>query len=173
MKKTIFLVMALQWVIISPMYSMSNNELPAVKEITTGAFTTVIINADVTVELLNTNGQAVQLSGDDNFMQNITIKQSGSRLVIDAVKNRNYKNKGVIYIPASAIKQIQINSAAHIQSAKTLRIPRLEILINGLCKVAIANKGELKLTGSEFYGANYVTRDARFPFVIINEQENQ
>lgn len=100
----------------------------------------------------------VKMNGDDFFMQHINIEQEGNSLIINAAKNRDFKKKGAIYIPASAITQIKINSAAVVRSANNLQIPLLNVFINGSCKVSIVNKGEVKLTGSLSYDFYYVVK---------------
>lgn len=129
-----------------------------VKEIKTQGYTTVVINANVTVYLVNTESDMVKMNGDDFFMQHINIEQEGNSLIINAAKNRDFKKKGAIYIPASAITQIKINSAAVVRSANNLQIPLLNVFINGSCKVSIVNKGEVKLTGSLSYDFYYVVK---------------
>lgn len=117
----------------------------------TGEITSLIINAHVTVVLVNTVQEPVKIGGEDIFLLHVVFKQSGGKLVIESTKKRDLKNKGVIYIPAASLKYIEINSSASVRSADFLEIPQLRIQVNGECKVDITNRGQLNiLEGPEF-----------------------
>jgi Putative auto-transporter adhesin, head GIN domain len=154
MKKTIFLTMILMCGI-----SVSLFPRKSISPIKATNYTTLIINADVTVKLINASNSDAKLSGDDFFMQNVSITQSGNFLIINAAKDKNYKKKGVIYVPARTVREIRINNSASVESAAFLQIPELNILINGDCRVSITNRGKVILTGTENYEVIYALKN--------------
>lgn len=167
MKKIVLLSLIIQCAVISSAFS---NEPPLVKELKTGAYQTLVINANVTVVLTNEDEQALRMSGDETFMSRLTIKQIGHRLYIGATKNADLLSKGIIYIPAAKLQQIQVNSAAHVKSSGPLQIPNLQIRINGECKIHIVHVGELNLTGNDYYDYTQESKEMLIPSAMLRKQ---
>ena len=130
---------------------MDNPPVPLVKEAKAKTIESIVINANVTVVLTNFADHGIRVTGDESMIRQIRIRQTGNKLVIDAPARKNFVKKIVIYVPATHLSQIQVNSAAHIHSSGILENPRLNIRINGTCKIRVANSGELNLTGNDFY----------------------
>ncbi len=107
--------------------------------------TSMVINAHVTVVLVNASSQPIRIGGNNFFLLNVEFKQTGGKLVIESAKKRDMKNKGTIYIPAASLKYIEINSDAAVRSATSLEIPQLDILVNGDCRVSIKNLGKVNI----------------------------
>lgn len=168
MKKTIFLGLLFICGIAIPAFSNNLADPLPVKEIKVQGYTSVVVNASVTVYLVNIESDIVKMSGEDLFMQHVTVKVEGNKLIIDASKNKDFKKKGAIYIPAALIHGLEVNSAAVVRSGTSLDIPLLNVIINGSCKVSIVNKGEVKLTGSLGYDFDYYVK-RRYP--LINEEQ--
>lgn len=124
--------------------------------------TSLVINASVTIILVNDN-EPVRVGGNEKFLSNVTFKQTGNKLVIDATKDRDFKNKGFIYVPASQLKYIEINSSADVSTESALKIPVLDVLVNGECKIRIANKGECNVKDSKNFEVEYNKEVRRYP----------
>ena len=155
MKKVFLSILVALFAVSLPLLAESKASLPG--EIS-GVIKSVVINADVTVVLVNDNELIVRMDGTESFMQNIRLRQNDTELVVDAVKKGNLKEKGVIYIYAGELTNIQVNSAAYVCSLGILELARLDIMINGNCKILIRNIGDLKLHASEYYEFQEETR---------------
>jgi hypothetical protein len=122
------------------------------------------------VVLVNTDEQPVKIGGEDIFLLHVVFKQAGGKLVIEATKKRDLKNKGVIYIPAASLNYIEINSSASVRSADFLEIPQLQIQVNGECKVNITNRGKLNiLEGPDFEIRQKIKKRSQY----IHPQQDQ
>lgn len=119
----------------------------------------LVVNANVTVVLVTQPGQEIKMHGDAALMRDISISENNGRLVIDGNKGRNYKNRGVIYIPAGNLTMISINGAAIVKSVGTLQSERLKILVNGNCKVHIQTIGKIDFVENEFFEVEYEVRE--------------
>lgn len=128
--------------------------------------TALIINADVTVVLLN-NENPMKVVGDNDLTKLVTIKRVNDTMVINSTRSRNLKDAGIIFIPANQIRLIRINSEAEVRTYYALRIPRLEVVIAGACKLAIANIGELNLVNTECCEFEQATEIRHIPAGLI------
>ena len=113
--------------------------------------TTLIIDANVKVVLADNENAQVQVFGDNTFTKLVTIKRSGDTLVIGSSKYRDLKSSGTIYVPANQLQNIRVNNSAQVQSLTTLQIPKLDVVVNGACKVTIASMGEVNLIETDGY----------------------
>lgn len=128
-------------------YSFGRETLPGEKE----QIKTLIINADVTVVLVDNDQVKPEIAGKSVLSRFVTLTQSGDTLTIGALKDRNMVDAGVIYIPASRLQNIRINSDATVRSLQTLQVPNLNVVINGACYFQVSNIGELNLIETEKY----------------------
>ena len=110
--------------------------------------TTLVINADVTVMLVNDDEAMLEATGNKAFKKYIRLWKTGDTLVINAEKDKTFFD-GTIYVPASQLRKIQINSKARVRSLFALQIPNLDVVINGACTFSISNVGEVNFTGTE------------------------
>jgi hypothetical protein len=155
MKKVFLLLTIALFAVSLPSLAESKGSLPG--EIS-GVIKSVVVNADVTLVLVNDNERLVRMDGSESFMKNIRLRQNGTELIVDAVKKVNLKEKGVIYIYAGELTNIQVNSAAYVCSSGILELARLDIMINGNCKILIRNIGDLQLHASDYYEFQEETR---------------
>jgi hypothetical protein len=129
-------------------YSFGRNTLtPGENE----KITTLIINASVTVVLVDNDRVQPEIAGKSVLNRLVTFTQHGDTLTIDALKNRNMVDAGVVYVPASRLQNIRINSDATVRSLQTLQVPNLNVVINGACYVQVSNIGELNLIETDKY----------------------
>jgi hypothetical protein len=156
MKKAIIAAVIL--VMMVPASFAMKSPQPVIEVKDPKAIRLIEINADVVVVLGQFGNNTAVVEGDDQFMEYITIRHVGSKLVINALKRRNFKDKGVIYISAEHLAEIQINSEAYVQSSGALNVPMLNVMINGACQVMLANTGNLNFVPSNHFDIEYKTR---------------
>lgn len=160
MKKTILLSLAvLITVLFNHSSGMDTGGSPSTPE--PSRITTLIVNANVTVVLVNNYDAEIEVKGDDLFTKFVFLRKAGDTLVIGSTKFKNLKKNGVIYVPASQLRNIRINSEAYLRSLSALHVPKLDVIVNGACKFVISNMGELNVVGSDFYSVEE-KREIRF-----------
>lgn len=165
MKKTLLLTVILMTAIIHSSFSAGFEKLPVSgnSKSKESAITSLVVNADVTIVLVNDKNRQVKMIGDETFMKLVSFKQYGNNLVVDASKNRDFKSNGIIYVSAASLENIRVNSAAHIRSSGILEIPDLKININGNCKVHVITTGKVSPAESYKYLFDYYQRDLLLP----------
>jgi Putative auto-transporter adhesin, head GIN domain len=112
--------------------------------------TTLVINAGVTVILVNNDEATLEATGDKSFKKFVRLEKTGDTLVISAKRNMDFY-EGTIYVPASQLRKVHINSKAHVQSLFALQIPKLDVIVNGPCDFVVSNIGEVNITGTDNY----------------------
>jgi len=173
MKKNLMLTIALMMAVVYSSFSAGLEKNPLSKTPKEVAITSLVINADVNIVLFNDGNKPVRMVGDAVFMEQVSFKQTGNTLVVNAIKNKNWKNKGVIYIPAGSLTSIQINNDAFVKSSGTLIIPMLDIEINGSCKVSVFTRGEVKLIQNDSYEIEYEVRKIPLPAPMAWERTDR
>jgi len=161
MKKTFVFSAVLTLLTISSFASGNNNGEPVITK--PSKLSTLIVDANVSIVLVKDDNGNAALSGDAKFTKNITFRKTGDTLVIGYVKNRDYKEKGVVYVSANQLKNIKINSSARVRSIESLRIPKLDVVINGTCEFSISNVGELNLSGTKNFDFEEVRQERIIP----------
>ena len=166
MKKTIVLSLALLFATIFNYSSAKPNgePLPAVGP---SQASTLIIDAHVTVVLVNNDKAAIQVVGEGSLTKLIAFKNTGDTLVISSTRNKDLKGAGIIYVPASKLKNIRINRAAHVRSLFALHVPKLDVVINGDCQIAISNIGEVNVSATEFYSFEGSKEVRQVPLTVL------
>jgi hypothetical protein len=150
MKKTIVLSLAL---LCATLFSYSSGMSTEDPVPATGLpyITTLVINANVTVVLVDNDKATLEVAGSNSLTRLVIFNKTADTLVINSARGRDLKSAGVIYVPAARLRNIRINSAAHVKSLYTLQIPKLDVIVNGACEFDIANIGVLNLTGTDNY----------------------
>lgn len=115
----------------------------------------LVINADVTIVLVDDNAAIVAFSGNDILQRSTKLEINGNTLVIEASKKRYLVDEGVIYLPASGLKRIWINSKARVRSLHTLRSPQLDVVVNGACEFSLSSMGEVNVTSNHAFAVDY------------------
>ena len=119
------------------------------------AIRSLVVNANVTVVLVDHPDQKIEMNGDPIFMNEVNIRRINGALVIDGNRGRNFKSRGMIYIPARALEQISINHSAFVRSSSTLHLPKLKIKINGSCKIHISTVGKIDFVETDLFEIDY------------------
>ena len=131
----------------------------------------LVINANVTVVLVNNDKARPEVVGDKDLTGLVTVRQEGRTLVVSSSKKRDLRDAGIVYIPASQLRRIQINSDAHVSSMYSLKVPQLDVVINGACKIAISNTGILNLIESNDYTFERTVEEYRLPALILMKKQ--
>jgi hypothetical protein len=127
----------------------------------------LIVNADVTVVLVGSDKAYVHADGDGAFINDLEIKQSGDTIMINSKRRKDLKARGIVFIPASQLKRIKINSGAHVRSLNTLQIPKLDVVINGACILAVSNIGALNLIETDDYSFEQTSEVRYWPSKVF------
>ncbi|HET6996319.1 MAG TPA: DUF2807 domain-containing protein [Chitinophagaceae bacterium] len=122
--------------------------------------TTLIINANVTVVLVDNEKANLEVTGRSLLSELVTFDHNSDTLVIGSTKKKNLTEAGVIYVPAAQLRNIQINSGATVRSLYVLNIPKLDVVINGACYIQVSNIGELNLIETDKYAID-ASREVR------------
>ncbi|RYG42831.1 MAG: hypothetical protein EOO01_22355 [Chitinophagaceae bacterium] len=135
--------------------------------------TSLVVNADVTIVLVNENRQPANLVGDSLFMEQVSVSQRGASLVVNASKKKDFRKRGVIYIPAGNIEHIVINNCSRISSATILQIPKLKLFVNGECEVDILVNGKVELSGNDSYEIEYRSKDLPAGVPVVDKPRSE
>jgi hypothetical protein len=130
---------------------------------------TLVVNADINVVLINKENAALQVSGSDEFRKHLRIRKSGDSLIITSSGNRIMMGKGTVYVPATRLNHIRVNGDANIRSLYSLEVPRLDVLVNGECSIAISNIGELNVRETEAYSFEYTIDKRTLPAGVFRK----
>lgn len=167
MKQTITsIIVAIAMISVSAYGQTTSHPLPTTEPTQAS---TLVINADVTVVLVNNEKAVLTVTGRKKLPELVTFKRIGDTLIIDAAKQRILKGAGVIYVPASRLQTIRINSGAHVTSLHSLQTPKLDVFVNGACTFTISNIGKLNVVGSEHYLVDEYTQTHELPADILRK----
>lgn len=167
MKKTIIGLLAA--IAILGNTAMAKNDDPS-STIKLPRLSTLMVNANVTIVLVNNSNATMHLQGQKKFGKALQISKSGDTLIITGPKYTDLKYAGVIYVSANQLKNITINSDASIRSLTTLRVPRLDVLINGACEFDIHNIGDVVLASGKDYDLEQTKSVREIPAVLYEEK---
>ena len=107
MKKTIVVSFALLITAIFN-YSSAMNKGEPMPTGESGGITTLIINGHVTVVLVGADKASLEVVGSNSLIKHVKLKKTGDTLVINSPKDRDFKEKGIVYVPASQLVKIRI-----------------------------------------------------------------
>jgi hypothetical protein len=157
MKKAIVLSVALLFAtILNYSFAGQADKTPAPQD----KITTLVINATVTVILVDNEKAQLEVTGRSLLSELVTFDHNSDTLVIGSTKKRDLTEAGVIYVPAAQLRNIRINSGATVRSLYVLNIPRLDVVINGACYLQVSNIGELNLIETDKYAID-ASREVR------------
>jgi hypothetical protein len=147
MKKTTILIFAVLFTAIFNQ-SFGRNVHDSSTNAEAFVITTLVINANVTVILVNNDDASLEATGNKAFRKLVRLWKSGDTLTIHSTQ-KNAFYEGTVYVPASQLRQIHVNSNASVRSLFALQIPNLNVVINGECNVSVSNIGEVNVTGTD------------------------
>ena len=127
----------------------------------------LIVDATLTIMLVNSENATLHVEGNKFFREYVTVQNSGDTLTIGSVKNQNLITSGVVYVPARHLQKIRVNSGADVRTLFALKIPRLDVVVNGACTLAIANVGEVNVIEAKGYATEKSTRVKYYPNGVL------
>jgi hypothetical protein len=135
--------------------------------------TSLVVNADVSIVLTNETTRPVNLVGDSIFMQQVLVSQNAGSLRINSTKKKDFRRRGILYIPAANLREIVINNCSKISSVTILPIPSLKLTVNGECEVDIMVTGNVELSGNDSYEIDYRSRVLPTAMPVASKQKRQ
>lgn len=169
MKKTTILILAVFCMAIFN-YSFGRNPGDSLTSTDRLSVTTLVINTNVTVILVDYDNAMLEAAGSNFFKRLVTLEKNGDTLVISSARKKDLYNV-TIYVPARQLRRIHINSDAHVQSLFALQIPKLDVVINGECKFNVSNIGNVNITGTENYSFEKSTVVRQIPQWLLRKKE--
>lgn len=114
-------------------------------------YSTIIVDADVTIVLINDPKASLQVMGSSLLSESVSVQQSHDTLYISAKPGKDLRDAGIIYLPVNAVQEIQINSKALVRSLDILHVSNLDIIVNGACSFMLLHTGGIHIKGSGEY----------------------
>lgn len=136
-----------------------------------GPIKTLIINANVTVVLIDSDKISAEATGSSKFLGQLRMEQRSDTLVINSTKKNDMKGGGIIYISASRLATIRINSPALVKSMHTLQIARLDVVINGECEIKVSNTGLTNLIETLQFAVEQTREVRQWPASVFVKKE--
>jgi hypothetical protein len=167
MNKSVFFVAVALICALIMQQAHSMNDRPANAAFSRSYIKTLIINADVTVVLVNSDKISVEANGNTMFMDQVQVERSGDTVLINASKRKDYTGKGVIYVSATQLRNIRINSSANVKTLNVLQLPKLDVVINGDCKVAVSNTGVTNLIETSNFSVEQTKQVREWPSNVL------
>jgi Putative auto-transporter adhesin, head GIN domain len=131
---------------------------------------TLIVNANVTIVLVNNNSPVLEMVGNKSLSKNVSFEKTGNTLVISVANKKNLVGAGVIYISANEFRKIQINGNCNLRTLNTLQIPTLDVVFNGVCEFEIRNIGEVNIKESKDYILEQDKEVRKIPASVIENK---
>jgi hypothetical protein len=143
-------------------YSFGKNTNDSLTKDKPSYITTLVINANVTVVLIDNDNAILEAIGCNSFKKLVILQKSGDTLMISSGRKRDFY-EGTIYVPASQLRKVHINSKAHVRSLFALQIPKLDVIINSACEFTVTNIGDVNVIAAEDYSFEQSTVVRRLP----------
>lgn len=111
----------------------------------------LVVNANVTVVLVGSNDAQLLVNDSKGRAKFVALSQRSDTLVIDALRGGRLTESTIVYVPASGLRKIHVNSGGAVRSLQSLQIPLLEVVVNGACRFAIRNIGTVNVLETDGY----------------------
>lgn len=108
----------------------------------TEKFHSIVINDDIAVVLTESNDTEITISGEDKYVSRVDYTVSNGKLTISSKKGF-LKNRVVVYVPVKNLRSIEVNGESKVSNKGWLLSPELKVIVNGLAKIELYNKGEV------------------------------
>jgi len=134
--------------------TIEGNGKPSTKSYTVNSFDELKVSGVFDLQLSQSGSEAVRLEADENLIQYVTVKNEGSKLVIDMdkIKNKNFnsKSKLKLFIDFKKLSNIESSLVGNMSAKSSLKFDDLKIANKGVGNVDLdlaANKVHLKNGG--------------------------
>jgi hypothetical protein len=134
--------------------TIEGNGKPSTKNYTVSSFNELKVSGVFDLQLSQSGSEAVRLEADENLLEYVTVKNEGSKLVIDMdkIRNKNFNSKGKLklFIDFKKLNTIESSIVGNMTGKSTLKFDNLELSNKGVGNVDLdlnASKMNLRNTG--------------------------
>lgn len=114
------------------------------------AFTRLEVADNVTILLTNQPAANISAKGADGALQRVRVAVKKGCLYVWMAGSMDGKNV-TVEVPAGLLDQILVDGDSQIRSATVLDNRRLEVTVNGACKLDLRSSGRIDVLGSPDY----------------------
>ena len=101
------------------------------RDVTVSAFDALQASGIYELKLSQGDKEGVTITADENLQEYFTVKNEGSKLVIDMsrMKNKNLKNKGTlkVHVTFKKLRELDLRMVGNVASEKSLSFDALEL----------------------------------------------
>jgi hypothetical protein len=109
--------------------------------------TSLIINDDVQVVLMNENGTEIFIEGQPAAVEKVVLNEKNGELNIGSTAF--FTRPVVVCVPANFISWVEINGDSKVVSYQMLPVTKLDVIINGYCNLFIKNTGKVNVSARQ------------------------
>jgi hypothetical protein len=146
--KKIFLAVTVMMLAIGT--SAQNKKESIIKKIKASKeITSLIINDDVQVVLMNANTSEIIIEGQSAAVEKVVLTEKNGELTIGSAAF--FTRPVVVCVPANFISRVEINGDSKMISYQMLPIAKLDVIINGYCNLFIKITGKVNIVALQDY----------------------
>jgi Putative auto-transporter adhesin, head GIN domain len=121
------------------------------------AVTSVVVNDGVNVVLIDDETNDLFIEGRTSFVKAVHIKFENGELTISCT-NTEASKPVAVFVSARYIKEMTVNGSSIVGSYQILQNKRLNVLINGDCKLMIRTAGSVNVIATDEYAFTYQSK---------------
>ena len=113
----------------------------------------VYVSDDIELVLVEDIASTISIQGVEKYVDNVSLEVRNGELRITS-KNDYNKNKVVIYVPVQKLTKLTVVGNSTISSMGVLDTRKLNLRVEGLCKIKLKTNGEINVETNEHYDFN-------------------
>jgi hypothetical protein len=117
----------------------------------------LVINGSISVVLLNGNTKEIWMEGSKEAIDGYSVKEKNATVEINDRAGKS-RTEALLYVPAQAINTLFINGASAVTSYETLLNQKIDVYVNGSCKVWVRTTGIIHVNAADGYDYTYSTK---------------
>lgn len=153
MKKTIICILA----ITAALSGFAQSENTTKKITTLKAASSLIINGDISVVLLNDDSKEISIEGGAGTVKSFVVTEHNGTVTISNYSGAK-RTDALVYVPAALLKTISINGAAAISSYEPLYNKNIDVVINGDCNLWLKTFGSVSVDALNEFDYTYTAK---------------
>ena len=157
MKKVFIFLLALTAAIGSFARTNSGTEDASKKITAAQPITSLVINGDISVVLLNGTSKEITIEGSAAAVKNFVVTQTNGAVTISDFSGQK-RTVAIVYVPARLINKISLNGAAAVSSYESLYNKNIDVVINGDCKLWLKTYGSVTVDAINEFDYTYSTK---------------
>jgi hypothetical protein len=118
------------------------------------AVTSVVVNDGVNLVLIDDETSDVFIEGRTGLVKSVDVRFENGELIINSSSAVDEKPVAV-FVSARYLNEIKINGKSIVGSYQILQNKRLNVLINGDCKLMIRTAGSVNVIATDEYAFTY------------------